>query len=484
MPLAVALILLVVGSIVFHFLSPWTFTPLASNWSQIDDTIGITFWVTGFVFIAVNLFMAYAIIRYRHRQGNRAGYEPENKKLEGWLTFFTTVGVAAMLAPGLFVWARFVDVPEDALEVEAVGQQWHWTYRLPGDDGKFGDSDLKLVTADNPFGMDPDDPAGRDDRLVSDAQLHLPVDRPVKIWLRSKDVLHNFTVAQFRVKMDLVPGMVTYMWLTPTVTGRFELLCEELCGIAHHTMRGAVMVEEQEAFDAWASAQPTFADLQRPPTVNAAAGAAQYAVCAACHGPQGQGMQALNAPKIAGQDPWYLKRQLQNYQQGLRGAHEDDIFGRQMAPMARTLATEEAVSNIVAHIQTFPDEAAPQTIEGNIAAGGNRFIVCAYCHGANGEGIEAMNAPRLAGMTDWYLAQQLQNFKQGIRGEHPEDYYGKQMGFMGRILQNEQAINDVVAYINTLESLPESVAASPAGSVASPAAGTERGSMSQSSSHH
>jgi cytochrome c oxidase subunit 2 len=461
MPLAVVLVLLVVGSVLFHFLSPWTFTPLASNWSQIDDTIGITFWVTGFVFIAVNLFMAYAIIRYRHKKGQKANYEPENKKLEGWLTLFTTVGVAAMLAPGLFVWAKFVEVPEDAIEVEAVGQQWHWSYRLPGDDGEFGKSDLKLITADNPFGIDADDPAGRDDVLISDPQLHLPVDRPVKLWLRSKDVLHNFTVAQFRVKMDLVPGMVTYMWLTPTETGRYEVLCEELCGIAHHTMRGAVMVEEQEAFDAWAGSHPTFASLQQPAPANAALGAAQYAVCAACHGQQGEGMQALNAPKLAGQDPWYLKRQLQNFKDGLRGTHEEDVYGKQMAPMARTLATEEAVDNMVAHILTFPDQPTAQSVEGNVAAGANRYAVCAYCHGANGEGIQATNAPRLAGMTDWYLAHQLHNFKRGIRGEHPEDYYGKQMGYMGRILQDDQAVNDVVAYINTLQPAPvESVAES------------------------
>ena len=466
MPLAVVLILLVVGSIVFHFLSPWTFTPLASNWSQIDDTIGITFWVTGFVFVAVNLFMAYAIIRYRHKKGERATYEPENKKLEAWLTVFTTIGVAAMLAPGLFVWAKFVEVPEDAIEVEAVGQQWHWSYRLPGEDGEFGKTDLKLITGKNPFGMELDDPAGRDDVLISDAELHLPVDRPVKLWLRSKDVLHNFTVAQFRVKMDLVPGMVTYMWLTPTQTGRFEVLCEELCGIAHHTMRGAVMVEEQEAFDAWASSHPTFADTLQTAPANAAVGAAQYAVCAACHGPQGQGMQALNAPKIAGQDPWYLKRQLKNYKAGLRGTHEEDVFGMQMAPMARTLATDEAIDNMVAHIATLPDQPPTQTIDGNVQAGASRYVVCAYCHGTNGDGIEAMNAPRLAGMTDWYLANQLRNFKRGIRGEHPQDYYGKQMGFMGRILQNDQAINDVIAYINTLQpASDESVAASAPGSM-------------------
>lgn len=450
MPLAVVLILLVVGSVLFHFLSPWTFTPLASNWSQIDDTIGITFWVTGFVFIAVNLFMAYAIIRYRHKKDARAHYEPENKKLEGWLTVFTTIGVAAMLAPGLWVWASFVEVPTDALEVEAVGQQWHWSYRLPGEDGKFGHTDLRLVTDENPFGMDVSDAAGRDDVLISDAELHLPVDRPVKIWLRSKDVLHNFTVAQFRVKMDLVPGMVTYMWLTPTETGRYEILCEELCGIAHHTMRGAVVVEDASAFDRWVEARPTYASLQQQPPANATAGAAQYAVCASCHGPQGEGLQALNAPKLAGLDGWYLKKQLQNYKAGVRGSHEDDVFGRQMAPMARTLATDAAIDNVVAHIQSFPDEAPAQTVEGDIKAGAGRFVVCAYCHGSEGEGIQAMNAPRLAGMTDWYLARQLQNFKQGIRGEHPQDYYGKQMGFMGRILQNDQAINNVVAYINTL----------------------------------
>ena len=98
MPLAIVLIVLVVGSLVFHFLSPWTFTPIASNWVEIDTTMNITFVVTGIVFVAVNIFMAYAIIKYRHRDGAKATYEPENKKLEVWLTVITTIGVAAMLA--------------------------------------------------------------------------------------------------------------------------------------------------------------------------------------------------------------------------------------------------------------------------------------------------------------------------------------------------------------------------------------------------
>jgi MFS family permease len=101
---ALALILVAVGSVVFHFLSPWWWTPIASNWGYVDDTIIITFWITGVVFIGIIAFMAYCVFRYRHREGRRAAYEPENKKLEWWLTIGTTVGVAGMLAPGLFVW--------------------------------------------------------------------------------------------------------------------------------------------------------------------------------------------------------------------------------------------------------------------------------------------------------------------------------------------------------------------------------------------
>ena len=451
--MAVVLILLVIGTLLFHFVAPsagWTFTELASNWSQIDDTIDITLWVTGFVFVAVNLFMAYAVVKFRSKEGSKAAYDPENKKLEWWLTGLTSVGVAAMLTPGLFVWGDFVRVPDDAHEIEAIGQQWHWTYRLPGDDGQFGNVKAELITNDNPFGMDPADPLGRDDVLVMSPEVHIPVNVPVKVNLRSKDVLHDFAVAQFRVKMDLVPGMETYLWFTPTVTGTYEVLCEELCGIAHHAMRGAVVVESQADFDKWVASQPTYADTMNPVAGNAQVGAAQYQVCAACHGQQGEGMQALNAPKLAGQDAWYLRRQLNAYKTGLRGTHEDDVFGKQMAPMAMTLANDAAIDNVIAHIAGLPDNPATESVDGNVANGAKIYAVCAYCHGKDAEGIQAINAPRMAGMTDWYLARQLQNFRAGVRGGHPQDFYGMQMGFMGRNLQTDEQINDVIAYINTL----------------------------------
>ena len=449
MPLAIALIVLVVGSLLFHFLSPWTFTPIASNWGMIDNTVDITFVVTGFVFVAVNLFMAYAIIRYRYKEGAKANYEPENTKLEVWLTVLTTIGVAAMLTPGLFVWDQFVNVPEDAIEIEAVGQQWQWTFRLPGEDGEFGTVDAKLIGVNNPFGLDPEDPNGADDVLVDEALVHIPVDQPVRFWLRSKDVLHNFTVAQFRVKMDLVPGMETYMWLEPTVVGQYEILCEELCGVAHHAMRGRVFVDEADDYQAWVASQPTFGEIQARAPGDVALGAASYAVCAACHGAEAQGQLALNAPKLSGQDPTYLKQQIKNYKLGRRGTHKDDIYGQQMAPMAATLFNDEIVDNVIAYIGTLPDTPAAATIDGDVEHGADLYVICANCHGADGRGIK-MNAPRQAGIDDWYLQRQLENFKSGLRGAHPQDLSGKQMGFMARTLHDDQAILDVVAYINSL----------------------------------
>jgi cytochrome c oxidase subunit II len=259
MVVALALLLVAVGTVVFHFWSPWWWTPIASNWGYVDDTIIVTFWITGVVFVAIILFMVYCLFRYRYRKERRADYEPENKKMEWWLTGLTTVGVAGMLTPGLFVWNQFVTVPDDATTVEVLGQQWQWSYRLPGADGVLGTSDSQLINFDNPFGVKPDDPNGQDDVLIESDELHLQVDRPVKMLLRSIDVLHDFYVPEFRAKMDLVPGVVTYFWVTPTQTGTYDVLCFELCGVGHHTMRGTVVVDEESDYKAWMQEFPTFA---------------------------------------------------------------------------------------------------------------------------------------------------------------------------------------------------------------------------------
>lgn len=455
MAIVVALVVLIAGSVIFHLVSPWYLTPLASNWSTIDFTIDLTFWITGFVFVAVNLFMAYAVYRFRYDKNRRSDYEPENHKLELWLTGITSVGVAAMLAPGLFVWADFVTVPEDAHEVEVVAQQWHWSYRFPGKDGKFGAVESRYVSDDNHFGMEEADPYGQDDILVFDPTLHIPIDKPVKTLLRSKDVLHDFAVAQFRVKMDMVPGLVSYLWFTPTKLGQFEVLCEELCGVGHHTMRGMVVVDEQEDFDAWLDSQPTYAEVLAQEPGNPQIGQAQYAVCSACHGAQGEGNKLLNAPKLAGQEEWYLRRQLEYYQSGARGTHKDDVYGKQMAPMVATLTNKAALENVVAYIASLPDLPPEHTVQGDIESGKDIWTTCGNCHGWQGEGIAALNAPRQAGMNDWYMVTQLKNFRNGVRGAHDDDKYGMQMAMMAAILQSDQRINDVVAYVNTLSGTKE-----------------------------
>jgi cytochrome c oxidase subunit 2 len=450
MALAVVIFLLVVGSIIFHFASPWWFTDIATDWSSIDFTINVTFWVTGFVFVACNVFLAYCIWKFRKKPGHKAVYEPENTKLEAWLSIFTTVGVVAMLAPGLFVWATFVTPPDNALEYEVLGQQWQWQFRYPGADGILGTADTGFVSESNPFGVNPEDPNGMDDVVVNDPDMHLAVNQPVKALLRSNDVLHNYTVPQFRVKMDLVPGLVSYLWFDPTKEGTYDIMCEELCGIGHFVMRGSVTVESQAAFDSWLASQPTFVETQNAAGPDIAAGQAQYAACAACHGANGEGNQALNAPKIAGQQPWYIERQLNHFKQGARGG-DGDTNGSQMTAFASMLTTDEAVRNISAYIATFPDNPAPTTISGDIANGYDIYDRnCAACHLDNGAGVWYTDAPKLAGMSDWYFVTQISNFRAGIRGLHADDDYGEQMVQMATAMGDLDEIEDVAAYINTL----------------------------------
>ena len=255
------LVLVLVGTILFHLFSPWWSTEIASNWSYIDDTIDLTFWVTGLVFIAIMLFTAFCILRYRYKEGRRAEYEPENAKLEIWLTSLTAIGVAVMLAPGLFVWGQFITVPDDAVEVEVVGSQWQWGFRYPGADGVLGTSDIANFDGDNTFGLNTNDAAIMDDILIEGDDMHLELGKPVKVLLRGLDVLHNFYVPEFRAKMDLVPGSITYVWFTPIRTGTFDILCFELCGVGHYTMRGTVVVDEPADYQIWLAEQSTFTEL-------------------------------------------------------------------------------------------------------------------------------------------------------------------------------------------------------------------------------
>ena len=183
-------------------------------------------------------------------------------------------------------------------------------------------------------------------------------------------------------------------------------------------------------------------------TGDPARGKARYAVCQACHGANGMGNKALNSPKIAGQEPWYLERQLKNFKAGIRGANPNDKYGMQMRPMALTLSDEQSVRDMSAYVSSMPVKRnIVKTIKGDLEEGKAIYVVCQACHGLTGEGNKTLNSPRLAGLQDWYLVRQLKNFKSGIRGKKRDDIFGMQMRPMAMSLENDEAINNVAAYI-------------------------------------
>ena len=174
--------------------------------------------------------------------------------------------------------------------------------------------------------------------------------------------------------------------------------------------------------------------------------------CSPCHAPNGEGYQSEFSPKISGQEDWYLSRQLMNFRNDLRGDHDSEIWAKQMNFHIKDFAPSQLLS-FVDYIGTLEDTPAEVTIEGDTTRGQQLYTqTCSLCHGDNAMGNPALNSPRLAGMSDWYMVIQLQKFRNGLRGDHPDDIYGLQMAVFATLLPDEQALLDVVAYINTFSS--------------------------------
>ncbi|MEM1114119.1 MAG: c-type cytochrome [Pseudomonadota bacterium] len=185
---------------------------------------------------------------------------------------------------------------------------------------------------------------------------------------------------------------------------------------------------------------------------DAAAGQALYATCSACHGAQGEGNEALNAPRLTHLEPVYIVAQLQKFKDGLRGGAGASPAAMQMAPMAAVLPDTQAMLNVSAYIATLGGGQSAATVEGDATLGGDYYNqFCGACHGAGAIGNTALNSPRLAGADDWYLLAQVEAFRGGSRGAHPDDRTGRQMTAMAAILPSDQAVRDVVAYIRSLE---------------------------------
>jgi cytochrome c oxidase subunit 2 len=178
--------------------------------------------------------------------------------------------------------------------------------------------------------------------------------------------------------------------------------------------------------------------------------ATDLSFCTVCHGANGNGNPAIRAPKIAGMEPWYVKRQLEAFKAGLRGTNPNDAAGTEMQPMAASLHEDAMLDQVVAYVATFKPKSPPITVTGDIARGKQFYETCAACHGTRGEGNREQNAPALAQRTDWYLVTQLQNYMNGLRGAQSQDVLGAQMRAVSTSLPDAQAAIDVVAYINTM----------------------------------
>jgi cytochrome c553 len=175
-----------------------------------------------------------------------------------------------------------------------------------------------------------------------------------------------------------------------------------------------------------------------------------YAHCKACHGSGGLGQENIAAPAIAGLPAWYVERQLVKYRTGVRGAHPDDYEGLRMRPMSMSLYDTAEVKEVSAYVASLTPRKQVGPVEGDAVAGAASYAVCTACHGADGKGNEALNAPPIVGQHGWYLVSQLKKFKSGIRGTNPRDITGAQMRPMSMILADEQAMKNVVAHISTL----------------------------------
>src|SRR5215510_12198394 len=252
--LAGLILVLIVASLYLFIARPYWFPTLASEHGQsIDSLFMAVLIVSGIAFVLVQGALGYFVARYGESGRERAAYWHDNPKAEAFLLITTAVILTVLVFWGQRVWASiyFADAPTNATIIQITGEQFAWNFHYAGADGQFGRTDTKLITGTNPIGLDKDDPAAKDD-VLSIGVMHAPVGKPVRVQLRSKDVIHSFFLPNFRMKQDAVPGMGIEVWFTPTTAGQYEIACAELCGLGHYRMKGALTVEDsQESFNRW-----------------------------------------------------------------------------------------------------------------------------------------------------------------------------------------------------------------------------------------
>jgi cytochrome c oxidase subunit 2 len=219
---------------------------------DVDSLISVVHWLMLVLFVGWGAFFLYVLFRFRKGANPRADYHGAKGKISKMLEIGIVVVEAILLVFfAIPAWARRVSnfPPESgATVVRVVGEQFAWNVHYPGPDGKFGRTDISLMAADNPLGLDRNDPAAKDD-ITTINQLTLPVDKPVLVHLSSKDVIHSFGLYEMRVKQDAVPGLDIPVWFIPNRIGDYEITCSQLCGLGHYRMRGFVNIRSQADYE-------------------------------------------------------------------------------------------------------------------------------------------------------------------------------------------------------------------------------------------
>ena len=232
-------------------MSRWLPPAASAHAGEIDFVLLLVHALMFALFTGWTLYFTWVLIRFRRKRQPHA----DPRGTTGRFAVFVEAGVVIAEAVLLVVFAlplwfqQTLARPNDAnaIVIRVVAEQFVWNVHYPGADGQFGVTSVGLVSPTNPLGLDRSSPTGRDD-IVLLSQMHLPVNRPVIIQLSSKDVIHSFGIPAMRVKQDATPGLLTPVWFTPTVTGTFEVVCSQLCGLGHYRMKAVITVESEEAF--------------------------------------------------------------------------------------------------------------------------------------------------------------------------------------------------------------------------------------------
>ena len=237
---------------------------------DVDNMLKITIIITGIVFVITQVILFWFSYKYQESDKRKAYYYPHNNKLEVIWTAVPAIVLTVMVGFGLYYWFRITgEAPANAMQVEITGSQFKWEYRYPGKDKVLGKKYFKAINegANNPLGQLWEDSTNKDDIYVTGEDLHLVVNKPVKLIINAKDVIHDVGLSHFRLKIDAVPGTPTTMWFTPTKTTAqmkkemndpdfvYEISCDQMCGQGHFKMRGTIVVETQEEFDFWMAKQ-------------------------------------------------------------------------------------------------------------------------------------------------------------------------------------------------------------------------------------